>query len=476
MVGNRHGYAVVVSPLLSLAKDQRASAVDLGIEAEAWNSSIEPALKRRIAGDLQDAQTTLRLLFTTPESLETPDLGDALRAGAASGLVKLFCVDEAHCVSQWGNSFRPSYLRLGEARAQLMPGVPILAMTGTATAAVRRDMARSLELRSPVVVDRPASRPELCYDVVFREALEHERKATARASDADEEEADPTLQDLAAFIEAQGTKSGIVYCVRRETVDAVARELRGLGADAAAYHAGLGSSDRARVQDQWKRGDVQVVVATVAFGMGIDKSDVRWVVHHDVPISMEGFLQESGRAGRDGLPAISRMYASHESLEQSVKLERKSRRWGEEGTDEEATGSMVGYVSGEGCKRLSIARYLGEQGRRCAEVENSEPCISCRDRQQHAANVRRWQSYRSASGGTGGVVGVAWRGVGEPAAKRKRPPALGVVLGASSLWCKGNAFAVAPHGPTGPSQVPALKTITNGNKRRAFVPPRRIGE
>lgn len=271
------GVTLVVSPLIALMKDQVDALRDLGHDATFVNSSLEPAEQEARLRACRRGEH--RLLYVAPERLASPRFLEAL---AEMRVVRL-AVDEAHCISQWGHDFRPDYLRLGELR-RLVGAPPTAAFTATATPQVRQDVEKVLDLRDPAVFVAGFERPNLRL-VVERPGSAAEKRDL-----------------LDAALDAAGTPA-IVYASTRKNVEAVAAHLRDRDLDAVAYHAGLPQSERERVQDAFMRGSARVIVATNAFGMGVDKSDVRLVVHHDVPGSVEQYYQEAGRAGRDGKPA-----------------------------------------------------------------------------------------------------------------------------------------------------------------------------
>lgn len=271
----REGLTVVVSPLISLMKDQADGLVGNGVAAAMLTSAQEPQDRRRVRESL--AKDELRLLFVAPERLLMPGFFDELLAAQLACLV----VDEAHCISHWGHDFRPEYRQIGELRRR-HPQIPVQAYTATATPAVREDIVRQLSLVDPCVLVGSCDRPNLTYRFVPR--------------------GDVLAQTL-AVIHRHPEQAGIVYCLRRKDVDELARDLAAAGVRALPYHAGLTPEERERHQERFLREQVDVIVATVAFGMGIDRSDVRFVVHASLPKGIEQYSQESGRAGRDGLPA-----------------------------------------------------------------------------------------------------------------------------------------------------------------------------
>src|SRR5512139_102402 len=267
--------AVVVSPLISLMKDQVDGLSAAGVPAAFLNSSLTAEERRAVEAGV--ARGRHRLLYVAPERLVLPTcLGLLRRAGVA-----FFAIDEAHCISQWGHDFRPEYRQLRALR-EAFPDVAIHAFTATATPRVRADIATELALRDPAILVGSFDRPNLVYRV---------RQRTDR------------LRQVTEALERHRGEAGIVYCIRRAEVDQLAEALRRRGFRAVAYHAGLADAERKHAQDEFITERADVVVATVAFGMGIDRSDVRFVIHAGMPKSIEHYQQEAGRAGRDGLPA-----------------------------------------------------------------------------------------------------------------------------------------------------------------------------
>ncbi|HEY5719597.1 MAG TPA: RecQ family ATP-dependent DNA helicase, partial [Gammaproteobacteria bacterium] len=278
----RPGTAIVVSPLIALMKDQVDALVQNGVAAACYNSSLEAAEARRTLARLHAGD--LDLLYVAPERL----LADGFLERLDGPQVALFAIDEAHCVSQWGHDFRPEYAQLGVLAARF-PGVPRIALTATADPQTREDIVRVLGL-----------------DHAARHVGEFDR-ANIRYTVAPKSDA---FRQLERFLAARPGESGIVYALSRKRVEEVADKLANRGLAAAAYHAGLPKATRSEVQERFLRDELQVVVATVAFGMGIDKPNVRFVVHYDLPRHLEGYYQETGRAGRDGLPADCILYYS----------------------------------------------------------------------------------------------------------------------------------------------------------------------
>ena len=274
----RPGLALVVSPLISLMKDQVDGLRECGVAAGQMNSA--QSLDDLRAVERAVLRGAVKLLFVSPERLVTARCRELL----AEAKVKTFAIDEAHCISHWGHDFRPAYRRLHGLKQQL-GDVPVLALTATATRRVAGDIIRQLGMKKPAGFKGSFFRPNLLITA--------HKKGTGRN----------TRNDILGIVRRHRGDSGIVYCLSRRSVESTTEWLRARGVRAAAYHAGLSDEERTRTQDAFARDDVDVVVATVAFGMGIDKSNVRFVVHRDMPKSVEAWYQEIGRAGRDGLPS-----------------------------------------------------------------------------------------------------------------------------------------------------------------------------
>jgi ATP-dependent DNA helicase RecQ len=338
------GVCLVISPLIALMQDQVRLLSDNGIAATFINSSLDNAeLSQRIAAALRGEY---KLLYLAPERLLQGEfLNGVLPRLLASQGVSMLVIDEAHCVSEWGHDFRPEYRQLSRLRTQLA-ATPILAFTATATERVRKDIAEQLALRSPAVHVASFNRANLYYAVrpkskrSYGEILERARSANG---------------------------SGIVYCLSRKRVDEVAQQLQADGIRALPYHAGLDSETRRDNQEAFIRDDAQVIVATIAFGMGINKPDVRWVIHYDLPKSLESYYQESGRAGRDGDKAQCILYfgagdirtaefliqqkidpISGEPLEDEQRMARQQLR------------QVINYAESSECRRAVQLRYFGE--------------------------------------------------------------------------------------------------------------------
>jgi ATP-dependent DNA helicase RecQ len=339
----RQGTGIVVSPLISLMKDQVDALLAAGVSAAAYNSSLEPAEARRTLARLHGGE--LDLLYVAPETLMTEAFLERLAQLRNEGPgIALFAIDEAHCVSQWGHDFRPEYVRLGELRG-LFPEVPLIACTATADPQTRDDVRARLGLAGAPRFVTGFDRPNIRYTVV--------------------EKREP-LQQLKRFLQGRPGESGIVYCLSRKRTEEVAEKLAAAGVPAAAYHAGLGADERQRVQDAFARDDLLVVVATVAFGMGIDKSNVRFVVHYDLPKSIESYYQETGRAGRDGLPAEALLlFGLGDAPVARALIERGDAAGGRDPVQVRVElhklESMVAYADGLTCRRRALLGYFGEE-------------------------------------------------------------------------------------------------------------------
>jgi ATP-dependent DNA helicase RecQ len=344
----RPGLAVVVSPLISLMKDQVDSLTANGVPAACFNSSLPSDERAAVMRGVREGR--YRLLYVSPERL-AGEGSDAFLAQLGQGDVSFVAVDEAHCISQWGHDFRPEYRQLARLR-DVFPGVSLHAYTATATARVRRDIASQLALREPIELVGSFDRPNLVYRVLGRAQLKRQ------------------LQDVLARHRGH---AGIVYCTSRREVDALAAWLCETGIRARPYHAGLADGERARNQDAFLDEHADVVVATVAFGMGIDRSDVRFVVHAGAPQSLEHYQQESGRAGRDGLEAeCVLIYSTADFMKWRVMLERN----GELTPARRALlRDIERYAAAVGCRHKHLLAYFGEVDPR----ENCGACDFCLD-------------------------------------------------------------------------------------------------
>jgi ATP-dependent DNA helicase RecQ len=349
-----HGVAVVVSPLIALMQDQVGALEEAGVHAAFLNSTLDADAAARIEREMMSGR--LVLVYAAPERIATPRMLAQLDSLHARGLLSMFAIDEAHCVSQWGHDFREDYLRLSVLHERY-PGVPRIALTATADALTRADIVERLDLRDARVFVSSFDRPNIRYGVVARE--------NARA------------QLLAFLRDEHAGDAGIVYCQSRKKVEETATWLNDEGIVALPYHAGLDADVRMRHQRRFVREDGIVMVATIAFGMGIDKPDVRFVAHLDLPKNIEGYYQETGRAGRDGLPADAWMaYGLADVVQQRRMIDDGAAEDEFKRVQRSKLDALLALAEAHDCRRVRLLAYFGETSARCGPHQNA--CDNCR--------------------------------------------------------------------------------------------------
>ncbi|MDG4476005.1 DNA helicase RecQ [Thiovibrio frasassiensis] len=330
---HRPGVGIVVSPLISLMKDQVDALVACGVRAAFYNSSLKSEEARQVLALLHREE--LDLLYVAPERLMSEGFVERLREIP----IALFAIDEAHCISQWGHDFRPEYAKLGQLR-QLFPKIPLIALTATAEPHTRKDILERLGLSPSQCYVSGFDRPNIRYTVL--------------------QKLKPFAQ-LSNFLQGRREEAGIVYCLSRKRVEKVSEQLRDAGFSAASYHAGLPAAQRQRVQEDFLRDDVRIIVATVAFGMGIDKSNIRYVVHYDIPKNIESYYQETGRAGRDGLAAEALLLFGYGDIVLARSLIENSDNPEQKRIELHKLNTMVGFAEALSCRRQVLLGYFGDR-------------------------------------------------------------------------------------------------------------------
>ncbi|MEA2101113.1 MAG: DNA helicase RecQ [Thermodesulfobacteriota bacterium] len=338
---HRPGVGIVVSPLISLMKDQVDALKACGVKTEVYNSSLRGAEARKVLAMLHSLK--LDILYVAPERLMSQGFIERL----SNIPISLFAIDEAHCISHWGHDFRPEYRKLGQLK-HLFPGIPMIALTATAEQHTRQDILEGLGMQSSKCYVSGFDRPNIHYSVM--------------------EKQNPFAQ-LNTFLKSRPKEAGIVYCLSRKRVDTVAQKLVAAGEKAAAYHAGLPAKIRKKVQDAFLHDDIRIIVATVAFGMGIDKSNIRYVVHYDIPKNIESYYQETGRAGRDGLPAEALLLFGYGDVAIARGLIEKTQNPEQRRIEIHKLNAMVAFAEASSCRRRILLGYFGEQ--------TKEDCGNC---------------------------------------------------------------------------------------------------
>ncbi|PIA13075.1 ATP-dependent DNA helicase [Coemansia reversa NRRL 1564] len=360
--GKTRGVTIVVSPLLSLMQDQVEHLVGWGIPALSLTGTLPAERRAHVFRELDVPEPRLRLLYMTPEMLgKSHAARDVIDRLYKRGQLARFVVDEAHCLSQWGHDFRPDYTQLGNFH-KMYRDIPFMALTATANAKVRMDIINHLHIHGCLTTTSSFNRTNLFYEI---------RPKTST-----------TLNDIHALIATRHPgESGIIYCTSKKNCEVMAHDLRArFQIRAEHYHAGLEKEDRIRVQQRWQHNELQVIVATIAFGMGIDKPDVRFVIHHSLPTSLEGYYQETGRAGRDGKPAICVLfYTYRDKASLEYMIDRGDGDWELKERQRQQVRQVIQFCENDtDCRRQLVLSYFGEQfdAEQCHRT-----CDNCRTRQ-----------------------------------------------------------------------------------------------
>ncbi|KAL8598755.1 hypothetical protein ACOMHN_033319 [Nucella lapillus] len=400
------GITVVVSPLIALMQDQLEHLADIGIKANTINSKMPAEERRRVIADLNSSSPQIKMLYVTPEQVATDFFKGLTDSLVERRLLAYFVVDEAHCVSQWGHDFRPDYLKLGWLRLK-MPNIPCIALTATATEQVVNDIYKQLRMKEPVLKFSTSSfRSNLFYEISVKEML----------PDPYDDLATFAIKCLSGVLDSEDDcwdnhGSGIVYCRTRDGCHEIAGQLSRKGVPCKAYHAALKAAERTEVQEDWMAGRTPVIAATVSFGMGVDKANVRFVAHWTLPKSMAAYYQESGRAGRDGIPSYCRLYYSRKEkstvaflLNSEAKRSKKSAEAQkiQRKAAQESFGALLMFCESLKCRHWSIASFFGDEKPAC-----NRACDVCRDPKKAELNMRNLKAGKYGSmrkGVKGGAI------------------------------------------------------------------------
>jgi ATP-dependent DNA helicase RecQ len=334
---------LVISPLISLMKDQVESLKANGIPAAYLNSSQTEAEKNQVLLDARNQ--ALKLIYVSPEMLIA-----GINTWIAELSLSLIAVDEAHCVSMWGHDFRPEYTQIKELRTKFS-SIPFVALTATADQTTKRDIVANLGLHEPEIFTSSFDRPNLSLEVMGNKSKKEK------------------IKEIVSFIQERPDDSGIIYCLSRKETEEWSAELNKNGIPARFYHAGLDTETRAKVQEDFVNDSTSIICATIAFGMGIDKSNVRWIIHTNLPKNMEGYYQEIGRAGRDGLPSVTRLYFSYRDVVLLTDFAKQSEK---KEVLLEKLNRMLQYAESSTCRRRMLLSYFGEM--RTKDCGNCDVC------------------------------------------------------------------------------------------------------
>jgi ATP-dependent DNA helicase RecQ len=339
------GITIVISPLIALMKDQVDGLLQNGAQAAFFNSSLSNAEKDQVKSELQNKK--IQLLYVAPERLMQPEFLELIKQLPIS----LFAIDEAHCISDWGHDFRPEYRKLSTIKS-IFPQIPIIALTATATERVKEDIIRQLKLEHSKKYQASFNRPNLSYQIEAKY---------------------DTLPQILEYLKSRLDQSGIIYCHSRNNVDTLAKSLQQRNINALPYHAGLSDEMRKNHQDQFIKQESVIIVATVAFGMGIDKPNVRFVIHADLPSNIERYYQETGRAGRDGLPSECLLLFNPGDKEKIKFFINQKTDPAEQQIANTQLISMLNFASSNKCRRAKLLEYFGEK----TELINCQNCDNC---------------------------------------------------------------------------------------------------
>lgn len=368
------GVTIVISPLIALMKDQVQSLESNGVSAAFFNSTLTEVEEKDILERL--VQRQIKLLYVSPERLYTPRFFELLQQIEVS----LFAIDEAHCISSWGHHFRPEYRKLNALKKQF-PNIPVVALTATADRAVRTDIGEMLQLHQPKYFISSFDRPNLSLAV-----LPGQKK----------------YQQIVQVIRRNRDESGIIYCSSRNATEKLAEKLEKAGFKAGAYHAGLSADDRSRIQDDFIKDKVHIICATVAFGMGIDKSDVRYVIHHNMPGNIESYYQEIGRAGRDGMPAETILFYSYRDVQTHLSFIEELPEEKYQQIQRTKLEQMQRYAEGQICRRKILLSYFSE-----APGDDCNNCDVCQNPPKYFDGTVPAQMALSAIIRTGQRTGIS---------------------------------------------------------------------